>query len=423
MKGMTILSRLGRDAAYTFLGLPLAVLAFALVIPLFSAGLGTLVVFIGFPILASMLMISRGFADIERVRLEHVTGRATRRPRYEPAPPTAGRFRRMVNPLLQPQSWLDFGYHILNLPVAILTFVLPVVWWAMALGGLTYWFWGRFIPYGPDQHDVVVEVLFGADNAHNRTLFNTFIGIFALLTLYAVQRGSAALHAAFAEIMLTRLAQLQGRIEDLTESRAAAVSAEASALRRLERDIHDGPQQRLIRLAMELSRAQRQLADDPDAAAATLDDALGQARETLNELRALSRGIAPPILADRGLAAALTTLASRSTVPVELTIEIEGRLPAAMENALYFVAAEALANVAKHSQAEAAHLTLTARDGRIYLMVTDDGVGGAHIAKGHGIAGLADRLRSVDGELAVDSPSGGPTLLIAEVPAPAAAHI
>jgi len=422
VRAMTFLSRFGRDAAYTFLGLPLAVVAFGLVIPLFSAGVGTLVIFIGFPLLALMLLISRGFADIERVRLEHLTG-SVARPRYAPAPANAHWFRRMINPLRQPQSWLDFGYHVLNLPLAVLTFALPVAWWASALGGLTYWFWGQFIPYGPDQHDIVVETLFGADNEHNRTLFNTFLGIFALLTLYPVQRGSAALHAAFARMMLTGLAQLQGRIEDLTESRAAAASAEASALRRLERDIHDGPQQRLIRLAMELSRAQRQLAVDPDAAAATLDDALGQARETLNELRALSRGIAPPILADRGLPSAITTLASRCPIPVELTIEVEGRLPAAAENALYFVAAEALANVAKHSQAGAAHLTLTARDGRIYLMVTDDGIGGAHIAKGHGIAGLADRLRSVDGELAVDSPDGGPTILIAEVPAPAPARL
>jgi len=104
---MTILSRMGRDAAYTFLGLPLAVVAFGLVIPLFSAGVGTLVLFIGFPILAAMLLVSRGFADIERVRLEHVTGRATRRPRYEPAPPAAGWFRRMINPMRSPQSWLD----------------------------------------------------------------------------------------------------------------------------------------------------------------------------------------------------------------------------------------------------------------------------------------------------------------------------
>lgn len=420
---MNFLSRLGRDFAYTFLGLPLAVVAFSLVIPLFSVGLGTLVIFIGFPLLALMLLVARGFADIERVRLEHLNGVPVRRPRYEPAPATAGWFRRMVNPLRQPQAWLDFGYHVLNLPMAIIAFVLPVAWWAAALGGLTYWYWGRFLPDDPDQHDVVVETLFGADTEHNRVLFNTFVGIFCLLTLYAVQRGSAALHAAFARTMLTGLAQLQGRIDDLTQSRAAAVSAEATALRRLERDIHDGPQQRLIRLAMELSRAQRQLAEDPEAAAATLDDALGQARETLDELRALSRGIAPPILADRGLPAALTTLASRSTVPVELTVEVDGRLPAAVENTLYFVAAEALANVAKHSRAESAHLTLTNRDGRIYLMVTDDGVGGAHIAKGHGIAGLADRLRSIDGELAVDSPAGGPTILIAEVPVQAPARL
>jgi signal transduction histidine kinase len=419
---MMILSRLGRDAAYTILGLPLAVVGFALSIAFFSASLGTLVVYIGIPLLAVTLLMARGFADIERVRLRQLTDTPVPRPHYEPAPQGAGWFRRVTTPMRQPQSWLDLLYNVLNLPVAIVAFVLPVTWWAAALGGLTYWYWGRFIPYGPDQHDVVVETLFGADNEHTRTLFNTFIGIFAILTLYAVQRGSAALHAAFARTLLTGLAQMQGRIDDLTESRAAAVSAEASALRRLERDIHDGPQQRLIRLAMELSRAQRQLADDPQAAAATLDDALGQARETLDELRALSRGIAPPILADRGLPAALTTLASRSTVPVELTIEVDGRLPAAVENALYFVAAEALANVAKHSRAESAHLTLAADQGRIYLMVTDDGVGGAHMAKGHGIAGLADRLRSVDGELAVDSPAGGPTILVAEVPATAAAR-
>src|SRR5262245_6378495 len=128
---MTILRRLGRDAAYTLLGLPLAVVAFALVIAMFSAGVGTLVIFVGFPLLAGMLLVSRGFADLERVRLSQVTETPVRRPRYEPAPAAAGWFRKMVNPIRQPQSWLDFGYHILNLPIAIITFVLPVTWWAM----------------------------------------------------------------------------------------------------------------------------------------------------------------------------------------------------------------------------------------------------------------------------------------------------
>lgn len=413
---MTILRRVGLDAAYNLLGLPLAVAAFVLAVPLFAAGAGTLVIFIGLGVLAAALLVSRAFADIERLRLQRLYDRPVPRPRYRTAPEGAGWVRRMTTPLRQGQSWLDLLWAVLNLPIAIIAFVLTVTWWAMAAGGLTYWIWGRFIPYGDDNQNIVIEKLLGADNDATRLLFNTIVGVVALITVLPVQRGAAALHAGFASMLLTRLAQLQGRIDDLAEGRAAAVSAEATALRKLERDIHDGPQQRLIRLAMELSRARRQVADDPDAAVLTIDGALGQAKETLDELRALSRGIAPPILADRGLAAALTSLAGRSTVPVELDLAVDGRLPAATENALYFAAAEALSNIAKHSGAACARLELTAQDGRVYLMVTDDGAGGAHLAKGHGLAGLADRLRAVDGDFAVDSPAGGPTILVAQAP-------
>jgi signal transduction histidine kinase len=413
---MRIFRRLGSDAAYTLLSLPVAVITFALVVPFFWLGVGTLVIVLGFAVLSLTLLLARGFADLQRVRLQQWSGRPTPRPVYRKAPEGAGWFRKVTNPMRSGQSWLDLLHGVANLPIAIVSFVLPVVWWALTLGGLTYWFWQRFIPRGDDDHNPVVEVLFGADTRHNEILLNTYVGIFALLTVYFVQRFAALLHASFAQLLLTRLAEIQGRIEDLTASRAAAVSAEATALRKLERDIHDGPQQRLIRLAMELSRARRQLDTDPEAAAATIDDALGQARETLDELRALSRGIAPPILADRGLPAALTTLASRSTVPVEVTLEVDERLPAQVENVLYFAAAEALANVAKHSTATAARLTLTRRDGRVYVMISDNGRGGAHPAKGHGLAGLADRLTTVDGVFAVDSPAGGPTVVIAEVP-------
>ncbi len=414
---MTILQRLGRDAAYNLLGLPLAVVAFSLGVTLFAAGVGTLVTFfIGVAVLAAALLTARGFADIERVRLQALYGHPVPRPRYRTAEPGAGWIRRMVAPLRQGQGWLDLLWTVLNLPIAIIAFVLTVTWWAVALGGLTFWFWGRFLP-ADDGTDIVLEHVFGAGTSVTRTWWYTMIGVFGLLTVYAVQRGAAALQSGFASLMLTRLAQLQGRMDDLAEGRAAAVSAEAVALRKLERDIHDGPQQRLIRLAMELSRARRQLADDPGAAASTIDGALGQAKETLDELRALSRGIAPPILADRGLAAALTSLAERCTVPVELDLAVEDRLPAATENALYFAAAEALSNIAKHSGAACARLELTAQDGRVYLMVTDDGAGGAHLAKGHGLAGLADRLRAVDGEFAVDSPAGGPTIVVAQAPA------
>jgi signal transduction histidine kinase len=224
------------------------------------------------------------------------------------------------------------------------------------------------------------------------------------------------LRASIGRALLTPLAQMQERIDDLTEGRAAAVSAEATALRKIERDIHDGPQQRLVHLAMELSRAKRQMANDPEAAETTLTQAITQTRETLDELRTLSRGIAPPILTDRGLAPALAALASRCTVPVQLDVRTEERFPAAVENTIYFVAAESLANAAKHSQAQLCTISLHRVGDKLTLIVGDDGVGGAHVAKGHGLSGLADRLRAVDGELAVQSPPGGPTVIGAEVP-------
>lgn len=227
---VTIIRRLGLDFAYTSLGLPLALISFSLVVSFFAASIGTAVIFIGIPLLALTLLLARGFADIERLRLLQLTGRAAPRPRYAEAPEGAGWFRRITAPIRQGQSWLDLLYAVVNLPIAIITFVLPIVWWALTLGGLTYWFWGRFIPYG-DSHDIVIETIMGTDTAHNRTIFNTIVGVVALLTVYTVQRGSAALHAAFAQTLLTRLAVMQGRIQDPDISRAAAISAESTALR------------------------------------------------------------------------------------------------------------------------------------------------------------------------------------------------
>jgi signal transduction histidine kinase len=156
---------------------------------------------------------------------------------------------------------------------------------------------------------------------------------------------------------------------------------------------------------------------DPEAARTTLGEAAGLAREALEELRALSRGIAPPVLADRGLAAALAALAARSPVPVELDVDLPSeRLAPVAENTAYFVVSEALANVAKHSDAAACRVSVARDDGRLRIVVEDDGSGGAVLAPGHGLAGLADRLRAVDGTLALDSPRGGPTRLTAELP-------
>lgn len=403
------------DSRYLIVGFPAAVLGFAMLITGFAAGVGTAVVWIGVPILAGTLMLARGLADAERSWMADVMDRPPVRPRYKAAPAGAGAFRRLVNPMTSGQSWLDLLHGILLLPIAIIGFVLTVVAWAIPLTGLTYPLYGIVTSRIPGNTDLAELMGLGEGYWVSVGVYGV-IGLLGLLLMPFLIRGGVLLRAGYGQILLTRVAELQERIEDLAEGRAAAVSAEAAALRKLERDIHDGPQQRLVSLAMELSRAQRQMAKDPEAARETITSAITATRETLDELRALSRGIAPPILADRGLAPALAALAGRCTVPVDLDVQIEGRFQASVENAIYFVVAECLTNIAKHSRATLCAITLSRTGDSLLLTIGDDGVGGAHVAKGHGLAGLADRLRAVDGELAVQSPDGGPTMIVAEVP-------
>jgi len=323
----------------------------------------------------------------------------------------------MFTPLRDGQSWLDLLHAIFGWILYTISFCFVVTWWAGALGGLSSIIWLRFVP-APEPDSKDLNLLLGlSDTLAARIGLQTVLGVIFLVTLPLITRLFALMPAQFGRVLLSGMAEVQNRISGLREQRDSAVSAEATALRRLERDIHDGPQQRLVRLAMDLGRARQQLASDPEAAKATIEEALGQTRETLDELRALSRGIAPPILADRGLPSALAALASRSTVPVGLSVDERlPRLPAIVENTAYFVVAEALANLAKHSQARAAAVDVVRIDGRLAVTVLDDGIGGAHMAKGHGLSGLADRVRAADGTLTVDSPAGGPTVIRAELP-------
>ncbi|MDF2707743.1 MAG: histidine kinase [Nonomuraea muscovyensis] len=403
------------DTRYTLVGFPTAVIGFVLMVAGVAAGASTVVVWVGVPVLAGTLMMARGFADAERGWLADVLRRPPVRPRYKPAPEGAGRFRRLVNPLTSGQSWLDLLHCLLNFPIAVASFSLTVTFWAVPLLALTYPLYGLVTSRIPNNVELPELLGFG-DGYVTNAVFYVLLGLVFLLILPFATRMSALLRAGLGRALLTGVAELQERIDDLAEGRAAAVSAEANALRKLERDIHDGPQQRLVSLAMELSRAQRQLGKDPEAAQQTISSAITATRETLDELRALSRGIAPPILSDRGLAPALAALAGRCTIPVELDVQITGRFQAAVENAVYFVVAETLTNVAKHSRATVCTIQLTRTGNTLMLTIGDDGVGGAHVAKGHGLAGLADRLRAVDGELTVDSPDGGPTVIVAEVP-------
>jgi signal transduction histidine kinase len=211
-------------------------------------------------------------------------------------------------------------------------------------------------------------------------------------------------------------AELQTRLEELRESRARIVEAGFAERRRVERDLHDGAQQRLLALALDLRLARSTLDRDPGAAAELLDAAAGGLTEATEELRELARGIHPPVLADRGLAAALDALASRSSVPVTVDADTSERPPAAVEAAAYFVASEALTNVARHANAESAAVKVRRADGRLEVEVRDDGDGGADPAEGSGLRGLSDRVAALDGSIEVESAAGFGTVLRASIP-------
>jgi signal transduction histidine kinase len=210
----------------------------------------------------------------------------------------------------------------------------------------------------------------------------------------------------------------QERIAELQVSRAGAVDAAAVELRRIERDLHDGAQARLVALAMDLGMARERLDADPEGAAQLLAGAHEDAKTALTELRDLARGIHPAILTDRGLDAAISALAARCPVPCTVAVDLPERLPAAVESAAYFTVAEALTNVAKHSGARRCEISGAVRDGRLVVEVRDDGRGGADPARGTGIAGLRARIEALDGRLRIadGGPEGSGTTLRAELP-------
>jgi signal transduction histidine kinase len=210
--------------------------------------------------------------------------------------------------------------------------------------------------------------------------------------------------------------ELAGRVQRLTESRSHAVDAATSELRRIERDLHDGAQARLVALGMNLRAVERVLPTNPHAALALVAEARESSVRALNELRDLIRGIYPPVLADRGLGHAVRALALDTPMPTDLDIDLPGRLPAPVESACYFAIAEALANAVKHSSARKVHIRIKHADDILRIEVADDGVGGADPALGTGLQGVERRLGTFDGILAVSSPPGGPTMIVMEVP-------
>jgi signal transduction histidine kinase len=382
--------------------------------------------------------VARGFGLFEILRLRGALFPAIRAPRWDRAARGGSALSKTLAPFVDGHYWLYLLHGGLVNPIlGIISWTITITWLAGALAGVTFPFYVMWVPddgsreaiFGLLQGDGT-GVFGGLTSVVGQTVLVGAVGLIFLVTLPFVTHGLTWLHYAIGRGMLSafRSEELQVQMADLSASRSAAVAAEGTALRRLERDIHDGPQQRLVRLQMDLASAERQLDKDPDAARALIEEARALSKDALDELRALSRGFAPPILQDRGLVAALESLAVRSpvTTHIESLLPPEFVLPAELERNAYFIAAEALTNVTKHASARNAWVRLELRrpvvegvvsaDIWLDVVVTDDGVGGASAVAGHGLSGIEERVRGLGGRVEFDSPVGGPTHVIAHLP-------
>lgn len=401
--------------------------AFAVLTSLFSAGASLLTIFVGVFLLTVTLWVARWFGELELNRLEAAGMPRIARPRWKQ--PGEGFWSKVLTPLADGHRWMYLLHgNFVNFVVGIVTWSLVLSWVAGAAGGLTYWFWAAFIPEDDFYLSEVIVSFFtrGAvviDGRVGDPILHFILGAVLLVTLPFVTRGLLRVHHGIASGMLGSWwsDDLARQVDDLSASRGAAVAAEGHSLRRLERDIHDGPQQRLVRLQMDLASAERALETDPDAARERLAEAAAQSREALEELRALSRGFAPPILLDRGLVAALESLALRNPVPVTVTSVTTGTpLPAEVERNAYFIVSELVTNATKHAEASAIGVQVAVKGEAgarvLEVVVGDNGHGGAQIVEGHGLAGLVERAHGLGGTLEIDSAEGGPTTVTARIP-------
>jgi signal transduction histidine kinase len=302
----------------------------------------------------------------------------------------------------------QFGFHFAAQLLSVVAAVIVVGCWAFGLAGYAWLSFGWTRPPGsfPAYGDPVAM-----------SVTPVAATLLVLLGVVLAVR-FASLHVSLARTFLqpSRTAALEERVGALTESRADVVDAADAERRRIERDLHDGAQQRLVSLAMNLGMARAELADADPRAVQALAVAHDEAKLALTELRDLVRGLHPAVLDDRGLDAALSGIAARSPVPVRLSVSLSDRPSRTIEAVAYFVVAEALANVAKHGGACSVTVTVSSSDGKLRLLVADDGRGGADPAHGTGLRGLAQRVGSVDGTMALSSPLGGPTVIRVELP-------
>jgi signal transduction histidine kinase len=400
--------------ALTHLALDMLVGAFTFSVT-FTLLVTTVALLITFPLAIPfawlMFVVARWMARAERTRIAALLGVEI----ADPVPPLQATswWGRLVERVRSGARWREIAYQLLALPLGIFTTLVAIGAWSgsaallllpLYIGAMpddTAHFWLFDITQGPGAVAIAVVGL----------------GLLVVVAPWVTVL-LARLDVAAARWLLAprRRDVLDEQVSRLETSRAAAVDSAEAERRRIERDLHDGAQQRLVALAMDLGTARERLEDDPEAGRALVAEAHEEAKAALKEIRDLVRGIHPVILSDRGLDAALSAVVARSPVPVTLDVTVAERPPPAVESAAYFVVTEALTNVARHSHARTAAVTIERAGDRLVVEVRDDGVGGAVIDGGSGLRGLQDRITALGGTFHILSPAGGPTSLIAELP-------
>jgi signal transduction histidine kinase len=395
---------------YLLIALPLGIAEFSFLVTAISFGVATAITLVGIPILIGTMYAWRWLAQLERKLIGGLTDVQIPSP-YRQDPIGAGWSRKVHGRLADPATWKDLVFLVLQLPLGIVSFTAAVVVLGLAGSWLAApaWYWA--VPDGIELGVVTVNTL---GEALALVPLGALVALLGIPALGLLGRG----YGELASLLLGSNAdpELTAQVSELEGARSRIIAAADAERRRIERDLHDGAQQRLVALSLTLRMAESRAQQGDPEAIELIRSAGEEAGLALKELRDLARGIHPAILTNRGLAAALDDLAARATVPVEVTGSPRERLPDEVEAAVYFVVSECLANVGKHAQASVATVSVRVEGNALVVEVSDDGAGGADAENGSGIQGLRDRVGSLGGRLGIESPAGNGTRVVATIP-------
>jgi signal transduction histidine kinase len=406
-----IRARTWKETLHLLIDLPLGIAWFMVIVTGIALGVGLIpLMFIGVLVLLLTLQFVRVVSEIERARAKALLDADIANP-FMPIGEIQGWWPRIKAVLGDGALWKGVAYCVLALPVGIITFTVAVTFWSIALGGVTAPIWAT------------IEAMVGANDPHGWAYVGitaaSFVAglIFLVLTPWVIH-GLAVMDRGLIRGLLgaDRNAQLRHRVTQLEVSKTASLDVAEAERTRIERDLHDGVQPRLVVAAMDLGLAREKASGSDPEVVALIERAQDETKQAIAELRELVRGIHPAVLTDRGLDAALSSLAARCPVPVTVQVNLDERPPTPVESAAYFIVAESLTNIAKHSDAKHARVNVNRDDRTLRVEITDDGKGGAHKEPGGGLSGLDDRVRSLEGTFRVASPVGGPTTILAELP-------